>query len=93
MSDKPSRNSSDHPIGSSCIDGGHGAHEWQVVSFRFETQLLDEVGRVRVRQPDMDEARVYFICHKCRGWTYGVYNWVGYYLGDPDTVLPGYVEP
>lgn len=80
------RSASDHPVGSGCIDGDLDAHEWQPVSFRFETQLLDGEGRVQIRQPDIEEARVFFICMKCRGWTYGVFDWVGFYLGDPADV-------
>lgn len=53
------------------------------MSFRFETQLLDDRGGVRIRQPDIEAARVYFICMKCNGWTYSVFDWVGYYLTDP----------
>ncbi len=81
-----SRSSSDHPTGSGCIDGDLDAHEWQPCSFRFEAQLLDDQGRVHIRQPDIEEAHVYFICMKCRGWTYGVFDWVGFYLGDPDVI-------
>lgn len=80
------RTSSKHPFGSRCTDGDLDHHEWQPVSFRFETQLLDDEGRVQVRQPDIEKAHVYFICMKCRGWTYGVFDWVGYYLGDPADV-------
>lgn len=83
-----SRSSSDHSLGSGCLEGDLDHHVWEPCSFRFETQLLDPEGRVQIRQPDIEEARVYFICMKCRGWTYGVFNWVGYYLGDPDSVLP-----
>jgi hypothetical protein len=82
-----SRSSSAHPIGAGCVDGDMYSHVWQPCSFRFETQLLDDMGRVRIRQPDIDEARVYFVCMRCRGWTYGVFNWVGFTLGDPDDVL------
>lgn len=81
------RSSSEHPIGPNCIDGGMNSHDWEPCSFVFESQLLDREGRVLIRQPDIEEARVYFICMKCRGYTYGVFNWVGYYLGDPDDQL------
>lgn len=86
------RSSSDHPIGSRCIDGDQDAHEWQPLSFRFETQLLDGDGRVRVRQPDIEEARVYMVCMNCRGWTYGVFDWVGYCLGDPEDVRDAHLN-
>jgi hypothetical protein len=71
---------------SGCTDGDLDHHDWRPISFRFETQLLDHRGRVQVRQPDTDGARVYFVCLKCRGWTYGVFDWVGFYLGDSDPV-------
>ena len=88
-----SRSSSAHPIGSRCVDGGIDAHDWQPVSFRFETQTLGPHGEVLIRQPDIDEARVYFVCMKCRGWTYGVFDWVGYYLGHPDIVRRDVEDP
>jgi len=65
-----------------CDDGGE--HNWQPVSFVFETQLLDSEGRVRVRQPDLKEGRVYVVCMACRTYTYVVTEWAGYYLGGPD---------
>lgn len=84
MSKKLSRSSSNHPLRSGCIDGDLEHHAWQPVSFRFETQMLDEHGRVLVKQPAIEDARVYFVCLKCRGYTYGEFEWVGYYLGDPE---------
>ena len=68
--------------GQACDDGGE--HRWQPVSFRFETQLLDGDGRVRIRQPDLQEGRVYVVCMECRTHTYVVTEWAGYYLGGPD---------
>jgi hypothetical protein len=65
-----------------CDDGEE--HRWQPVSFRFETQLLDSEGRVRIRQPDIKEGRVYVVCMACRTHTYVVTEWAGYYLGGPD---------
>ncbi len=49
---------------SDCIDGDLYAHDWTPLSFVFETQLLDEDGRVRVRQPATDHAKVYCVCMK-----------------------------
>jgi hypothetical protein len=65
-----------------CDDGGE--HHWQPVSFVFETQLLDDAGRVRVRQPDIKEGRVYVVCMACRTHTYVVTERAGYFLGGPD---------
>ena len=62
-----------------CIDGND--HRWQPVSFRFETQLLDTEGRVRIRQPAIDDARVYFVCVPCRSWTYQEMQWIGWRMG------------
>lgn len=58
-------------------------HRWQPVSFRFETQLLDHEGRVRVRQPDLQQGRVYMVCLGCNSHTYVDTEWVGYFLGGP----------
>ena len=68
--------------GLACDDGQ--AHRWQPVSFRFETQLLDDHGRVQIRQPDVKEGRVYVVCMACRTHTYVVTEWAGYFLGGPD---------
>lgn len=65
-----------------CDDGGE--HNWQPVSFVFESQLLDDQGRVLIRQPGINEGRVYVVCMQCRAHTYVVTEWVGYYLGGPD---------
>ncbi|SHI66627.1 hypothetical protein SAMN05444521_8180 [Streptomyces sp. 3214.6] len=68
---------------SHCPNTEDGQHQWQPVSFRFETQLLDERGRVEIRQPSIDEGRVYAVCMPCRSHTYIVTAWVGYFLGYP----------
>lgn len=52
-------------------------HTWQPLSFRFETQLLDAAGRVLIRQPDMDEAKVYCVCMSCAQWTYITTSFTG----------------
>lgn len=67
--------------GQVCNDGND--HQWQPVSFVFETQLLDGEGRVRIRQPNISEGRVYVVCMGCRSHTYVVTEWVGYFLGGP----------
>ena len=59
-------------------------HEWQPLSFVFESQLLDREGRVLVRQPDTEEGRVYCVCMRCHSHTYIVTEWAGFYLPDPD---------
>lgn len=64
-----------------CNDGND--HQWQPLSFVFETQLLDESGRVRIRQPGITEGRVYVVCMGCRSHSYVVTEWVGYFLGGP----------
>lgn len=65
-------------------------HDWTPVSFRFETQLLDDNGGVRIRQPDLEEAYIYFVCVRCAQWTYMTANWVGYFLGGSTTRGFGY---
>jgi len=61
-------------------DPGVGCeHEWQPISFRFESQMLDAAGRVLIRQPDLEEGRVYCVCMKCHTHTYIVTEFVGYY--------------
>ncbi|WP_010540392.1 hypothetical protein [Dietzia alimentaria] len=52
-------------------------HHWEPVSMVMETQLLDEYGRVQVRQPDIHEGRVYFICRGCACHTYMTTQWLG----------------
>jgi len=70
--------------GTLCDDGQ--AHRWQPLSFVFETQLLDSDGRVRVRQPDLHEGRVYVVCMECRCHTYVTTEWAGFQLGGPPSV-------
>ncbi len=53
------------------------------LSFVFETQLLDHQGRVLVRQPDTEEARIYCVCMRCHSHTYIVTRWAGFFLPDP----------
>lgn len=55
-------------------------HNWQPVSMVFETQLLDDHGRVRVRQPDINAGRVYLVCPLCASHTYMSTKWVGHRL-------------
>lgn len=55
-------------------------HAWQPVSMVFETQLLDEYGRVRVRQPDTEAGRVYLVCLQCASHTYQETRWIGHRL-------------
>ena len=66
-------------MSSNCSDGDLYAHEWQPISFVFETQLLDAEGRVIVRQPKTEKARVYCVCMKCHKHTYIETDWVGFY--------------
>lgn len=55
----------------------------------METQLLDERGRVRVRQPDLDRGKVYYICRRCASHTYMTTQWVGWRMyGSEDADLP-----
>jgi hypothetical protein len=72
-----------HSDATRCPNTADGEHQWQPLSFVFETQMLDPQGRVIVRQPSIDEARVYAVCMPCRSHTYVVTAWVGYYLGYP----------
>jgi hypothetical protein len=55
-------------------------HEWQPISMVFETQLLDQDGRVLVRQPDLDEGRIYLVCLGCASHTYVTTSWIGFRL-------------
>jgi hypothetical protein len=64
-------------------------HTWQPVSFVFETQLLDNEGRVKIRQPDTYLAKVFCVCMACRAHTWVETRWIGYYLGGPEEL---YVE-
>lgn len=81
---RPLRNGGpkDHEGAEVCPETG-GEHQWQPVSFRFETQLLDPYGRVEIRQPNTDHGRVYMVCAPCRHHTYMETAWVGYQLGGP----------
>jgi hypothetical protein len=67
-----------------CDDGDE--HRWQPVSFVFETQLLDRDGRVLIRQPALDDGRVYVVCMNCHTHTYIVTEWAGYFLGGPPSL-------
>lgn len=55
-------------------------HDWKPLSFVFETQLLDDRGRVLIKQPALDEAKVYLVCLKCSSYTYMTTKWVSYRL-------------
>ena len=68
-----------------CIDGDYHSHEWQPLSFVFESQLLDKDGRVLIRQPSLDDGRVYCVCMKCHSHTYIVTKWANFYIPDPWT--------
>lgn len=72
--------------GLKCVDGSD--HDWKPISFVFETQLLDGYGRVQVRQPAINDGRVYLVCLGCCSHTYVNTDWVGYYLGGPEHVDP-----
>lgn len=63
------------------------AHEWQPVSMVFETQLLDDEGRVKIRQPALRDARCYVVCMKCLAHTYVQTHWPGYFIASPDVLL------
>ena len=64
-----------------CDDGED--HHWQPLSFVFESQLLDKDGRVLIRQPDIDAARVYCVCMACHSHTYIVTEWAGFFVQSP----------
>jgi len=68
-------------------------HRWQPVSMVFETQLLDDRGRVLVRQPDLTHGRCYLVCLKCCAHTYVETGWVGHYVGSPDLIEEGKRSP
>ena len=63
---------------------GKCEHEWQPVSFVFETQMLDNKGRVEIRQPGITHGRVYCVCMKCRSHTYIETGWAGFFINSPD---------
>lgn len=65
------------------------AHNWEPAGMVFETQLLDNEGRVRVRQPDLEEGRCYFICRMCASHTYMATQWIGYRLHGSDDAMKG----
>jgi hypothetical protein len=67
-------------IGINLTDPKGCEHSWQPVSMVFETQLLDDEGRVRIRQPDLKAGRVYLVCLACAQHTYMATNWTGYQL-------------
>lgn len=67
-------------LGVNLNDPKNCEHDWIPCSFRFETQLLDNMGRVQIRQPDLEAARVYFVCPKCAQYTYLSCNSAGYQL-------------
>ena len=71
------------------IDNPHECkHNWQPLSFVFETQLLDSEGRVNIRQPGIDHGRVYLVCLRCCLHTYMVTQWAGFQLEGPPTTAP-----
>lgn len=63
---------------------GKCKHKWQPISFVFESQLLDEGGRVLIRQPNITHGRVYCVCMKCCSHTYIETGWAGFYINSPD---------
>lgn len=67
-------------------------HNWEPAGMVFETQLLDEHGRVRLRQPDIDEGRCYFICRHCACHTYMATQWIGYRLHGSDDARGEYAS-
>lgn len=58
-------------------------HKWVPLSFVFETQLLDQDGRVKIRQPSLTDGRVYCVCMGCHQHTYIVTTWAGFYIPAP----------
>lgn len=69
-----------------CVDGDLYGHDWRPLSFVFETQLLDNDGRVRIRQPDTEKGRVYCVCMRCHQHTYMVTRRAGFFIPDPWTL-------
>ena len=63
-------------------------HVWEPVSMVFETQLLDAGGRVHIRQPDIQEGRVYFICRGCASHTYMTTQWLGARMHGSEDAIP-----
>lgn len=66
--------------GKTGVCDGKYEHDWQPVSFRFETQLLDQLGRVKIRQPDLEAGRVYVVCMTCSSHSYVETKWIGFRL-------------
>lgn len=66
-------------------------HQWEPVGLAFETELMEVDGRyirTAIRQPDLDEARCYFICRSCACHTYMTTQWVGFRLyGSEDAAV------
>lgn len=66
-------------------------HHWEPVSLAFETELYEVDGRYirsSIRQPDMDEARCYFICRRCACYTYMTAQWIGFRMyGSEDAAV------
>lgn len=58
-------------------------HKWIPLSFVFETQLLDDRGRVQIRQPDLKKGRVFCVCMGCHKHTYIETEWLGGYIPAP----------
>ena len=55
-------------------------HNWQPISMVFETQLLDDQGRVLARQPHLETGRVYLVCLDCAQHTYMSTSWARFRL-------------
>jgi len=66
-------------------------HRWEAVSMTFDTELFEVDGRhirTRIRQPDIDEARCYFVCRRCASYTYMTTQWIGYRMyGSEDAAV------
>lgn len=69
-----------HTVCSKDVPKSDATHNWQPVSMVFERQVLDESGRVIVRQPDTEEGRVYLVCLGCAQHTYMTTSWANYRL-------------
>lgn len=68
-------------------------HNWEAVSFVFETESYsgDIYPRLAIRQPDLNEGRVYFICVHCASHTYMTTSWIGYRLHGSEDANPRYI--
>ncbi|WP_373202654.1 helix-turn-helix transcriptional regulator [Mycobacterium marinum] len=66
-------------------------HHWEPVSLTFDTELYEIDGRyirVRIRQPDIDEARCYFICRRCACYTFMTTQFIGFRMyGSEDAAV------